>query len=344
MLCTKHLVCLLTLFFTCTLISSVASAQFIVHVDGDSGLAFPNPPDPGDSWDNAYKFPQDALTRAQEILGQNPPGTTVQLWVAATDENNPYLPDQGDGHMPGDRTATFNLINNVELYGGFFGNETALSQRNPEANETVLSGDINPLQPVDPPPACADPDPGAGNCFTPTPGIPGCTDPACCEEVCAFAAYCCDIDIGWDTNCTNLANGLCAMNAYHVVSAGSPVGPGVDETARLDGFTITGGHANGAGNDGLGGGMLAQLSQPVLIRCKFQGNVASKGGAVYNQADCALFCDVGLQLINCSFIDNLATSIPTGGGAIFNHSANRSLLVNCLFVGIFGTVTYLHPC
>ncbi|MCH8151442.1 MAG: hypothetical protein IH830_03600 [Planctomycetes bacterium] len=293
------------------------------------------PGDPGATWQNAYIHLQDALAFASDPLN----GIT-QVWVAA----GTYHPDECDACGLGgsdDRTATFNLINNVGIYGGFLGNafpgggETELSQRDPEANETILSGDINPLQPVDPPPACADPDPGAGNCFTPTPGIPGCTDPACCEVVCAFPGggfqYCCDIQ--WDTFCTDIANGLCSTKAYHVVNAGAAAGPGVDETSRLDGFTITSGHANGGANESRGGGMLAQLSQPVLIRCKFQGNLASEGGAVYNQGDCMGCPGVGLRMINCSFIDNSATG--DGGGAIFNHSANRSLLVNCLFVDNF---------
>ncbi len=38
---------------------------------------------------------------------------------------------------------TFTLSDGVELYGGFLGTETALDQRNPEDNPTVLSGDIN---------------------------------------------------------------------------------------------------------------------------------------------------------------------------------------------------------
>ncbi|MFQ3684770.1 MAG: cadherin, partial [Roseiflexus sp.] len=47
------------------------------------------------------------------------------------------------------RTASFALKNGVAIYGGFAGTETALSQRNPSVNVTVLSGDIDNNDAVD---------------------------------------------------------------------------------------------------------------------------------------------------------------------------------------------------
>ena len=132
--------------FCCALaFAAPLPAQTILRVDGDQGSATGD----GSDWGPlAFKFLQDAL---DEAAISEPP---VQLWVAATDPSNPYLPDRDaanpDGSCdpdPCDRNATFNLINNVELYGGFFGDETVLSQRNPEANETVLSGAITDLVP-----------------------------------------------------------------------------------------------------------------------------------------------------------------------------------------------------
>ncbi|TVR77992.1 MAG: DUF1565 domain-containing protein, partial [Saprospirales bacterium] len=126
-----------------------------------------NPGD-GSSWACALEDLQDALDIAQ-------PGDSI--WVAT----GVYFPT----FNPSDREASFFLLNDVAIYGGFAGTETELSQRNIELNETILSGDIN----------------GSG-----------------------------DHD----------------GNSYSVVN-----GSGVDQTALLDGFTITMGNADGSvGGDG----------------------------------------------------------------------------------------------
>ena len=64
-----------------------------------------------------------------------------EIWVAA----GTYKPD-ASSLVPagnGDRMATFQLINGVAVYGGFAGRETSLGERDWQANETILSGDLN---------------------------------------------------------------------------------------------------------------------------------------------------------------------------------------------------------
>lgn len=78
----------------------------------------------GTSWENAYTDLQLALSDAAH---------GDQIWVA----KGIYLPTSTQ-----DRTISFNLPQGVKLYGGFSGTETALEQRNPNLNPTVLSGDI----------------------------------------------------------------------------------------------------------------------------------------------------------------------------------------------------------
>jgi parallel beta-helix repeat protein len=77
----------------------------------------------GSSWADAYKSLQPALTAA---------GSGDEIWVAA----GTYLPAVSD------RNASFALKNGVGIYGGFLGNETLRSQRDPLAHLTILSGDI----------------------------------------------------------------------------------------------------------------------------------------------------------------------------------------------------------
>lgn len=79
------------------------------------------------------------------------------------------------------------------------------------------------------------------------------------------------------TNVTTLSGGGLS---YHVVYAGA----GVTTSAVLDGFTVTGGNANGltVGNqEDIGGGMLNKNSSPTVSNCTFRNNRAiSSGGAM----------------------------------------------------------------
>ena len=59
-------------------------------------------------------------------------------------------------------------------------------------------------------------------------------------------------------------------NSYHVVTSS-----GLDNTAVLDGLTITGGKADGGGwNDENGAGMYNEYSNPTIINCTFSDNSA----------------------------------------------------------------------
>ncbi len=85
----------------------------------------------GSSWPDAYASLQDGLAAAAPLGGE--------IWVAA----GRYTPDVGLAQTRGDRSATFNMVSGVALYGGFVGGETERSQRNPSAGSTILSGDLS---------------------------------------------------------------------------------------------------------------------------------------------------------------------------------------------------------
>jgi predicted outer membrane repeat protein len=111
-------------------------------------------------------------------------------------------------------------------------------------------------------------------------------------------------------------------NSYHVVT-----GSGTDETAVLEGFTITAGYANGFGNpNDSGGGMYSTSGSPTVINCTFSKNAAGYAGGMANRDYCSP------TVINCTFVGNSAHS---GGVGMFDwHSA--STLINCSFSGNFG--------
>ncbi|MEZ5465530.1 MAG: choice-of-anchor Q domain-containing protein [Lysobacteraceae bacterium] len=91
-------------------------------VDDDApGIA----PGDGESWASAYHDLQDALADT----------TCAEIWVAA----GFYTPTSGT-----DRTISFHIDRDLQLYGGFAGSEASLAERvlNP-ASPSILSGDID---------------------------------------------------------------------------------------------------------------------------------------------------------------------------------------------------------
>lgn len=87
----------------------------------------------GTSWTDAYVDLQAGLAAAAALT--SPP--TIEVWVAA----GTYLPSAE--REPGDpRSVAFSPAAGVNMYGGFSGTETRRDQRDPEVNETILSGDL----------------------------------------------------------------------------------------------------------------------------------------------------------------------------------------------------------
>ena len=102
----------------------------IIYVDDDAP-----PGGDGFSWATAYTFLQDALTEAKTV------GTPVEIRIA----QGVYRPDRSSASPggTGDRLATFPLLDNVAMRGGFAG----VAAPDPNARdivlyETVLSADL----------------------------------------------------------------------------------------------------------------------------------------------------------------------------------------------------------
>jgi predicted outer membrane repeat protein len=113
-----------------------------------------------------------------------------------------------------------------------------------------------------------------------------------------------------------------AENSWHVLTAPK----GVDETAVLDGFTITAGNATGGGYppyERNGGGIdIYYDSNPTVRNCTFIGNSADNDGGGVN----------GDALTNCKFIGNAAVY---GGGAFSRGTLPGGRLTDCEFIGNF---------
>ncbi|MCP4607607.1 MAG: hypothetical protein GY845_02670 [Planctomycetes bacterium] len=212
----------------------------------------------GSSWTDAYNYLQDALADA------NTSEKPVEILIA----QGIYKPDQGAATNLGDRSATFQLINGVVMYGGYPGIEDLNSDtRNIELYETILSGDLE------------------GN----------------------------DTDVNSPEDL--IYNPARADNSYQVVT-----GSDTDETAVLDGLTISGGNAYIYTNRN-GAGMVIEYGSPWISYCTFINNSAQYfGGGIYNYYSSP-------KIVNCNFIQN---SAQDKGGGIYNYRSSP-LLTNCTF-------------
>ncbi len=113
-----------------------------------------------------------------------------------------------------------------------------------------------------------------------------------------------------------------ATGFFHVVQCVNDEGP----DTVLDGFTITGGNANGVGPNARGGGMFNGGS-PTVYNCTFTANSAIEGGGMIN------FAVAGTPssrptIIGCTFEGNMA---GVGGGMV-NLNSNPTV-TNCTFRG-----------
>ena len=99
---------------TVTTVTEVSSNVLYVNVlNNESG--------DGLSWDTAYLTLQEALAVAE---------SGNDIWIAA------------GTYYPADEDSYFQMIDDVDVYGGFAGTETSFDQRNWETNVTILSGDL----------------------------------------------------------------------------------------------------------------------------------------------------------------------------------------------------------
>ena len=136
-------------------------------------------------------------------------------------------------------------------------------------------------------------------------------------------------------------------NSYHVVNCS-----GTHGSTIIDGFTFTGGNANGANTDSIGGGMYIPDSSPSVRNCIFLGNSAQLGGGVYsnegeptlnnctftgNSADygAGIFNETSSPILNnCDFISNEAklagNQVRSAGGGVYNNSSSPAF-TDCRF-------------
>ncbi|MGB2863197.1 MAG: hypothetical protein WBC05_07705 [Sedimentisphaerales bacterium] len=288
------------LFLIPAVLCSLAYSK-VIYVDDDAVGA-----NDGSSWVDAYVYLQDALADA------NSAEKPVEIRVA----QGIYIPDQGANQTPGDREATFQLLNETIIKGGYAGfGEPDPNDRDVDVYETILSGDL------------------AGNDISWNELL----------EIRDLRNY------NFNTSTFDEPNR--EDNIYHVV-----IGSGTDVTAVLNGFTITGGCAagfeysgggmyNNAGSQTIvdctftrnlayysGGGIYCKNnSDPTLTNCIVSKNWALYGGGMDNE-------DSNPLLTNCTFTENFSEvhsgaiveiGYSTCGG--MHNSYSNPTLTDCTF-------------
>ena len=124
-------------------------------------------------------------------------------------------------------------------------------------------------------------------------------------------------DVEVNDPCDLLTEPTRVENSYHVIT-----GSGTDETAILDGFTITAGNANGSSPDDCGGGMYSDYGSPMVTNCIFAENsVILSGGGVYINAG-------SLTIADSLFNNNSSSNY---GGGLRCIEANDVTVTNCRF-------------
>lgn len=256
--------------------------------------------DDGSSWEDAYVYLQDALADADA------PTEPVEICVA----QGTYKPDQmseatrarlWQGRST--REYAFMLKNSLTIKGGYPGvGARHRDERSVDTYESILSGDL------------------AGNDVAP-------------EDASDTGSRLTGEDLQWQMLFDYTSHPSRAENSLTVVRV-----VGTDGTAVLDGFTITGGHANvpgelaGPENHVGGAGMVCDRASPTVLRCTFARNTTYRvliGDAA--GAGIASF-DSRPMLEDCRFVENVAfgdLSVSRGGAMYSERSYPR--LTDCVF-------------
>ncbi len=212
------------------------------------------------------------------------------------------------------REATFAIRPNVYIYGGFAGTETALNQRNPAVNVTILSGEINYNGSL------------AGNSYHVVTGASG-ADSALLDGFTVTGGND-DKLYGhgggmYNSNCTNLQVNNCTFSGNYGRSGGGMYN-------YYSNTTVT--YCTFSGNESWfeGGGMFSdQCSSLTVTGCTFSGNRANQGGGMFNINSNSI-------ITNCTFSGNSAHNDnnlgANWGGGLSNVSGTHTA-TNCTFWG-----------
>jgi hypothetical protein len=254
----------------------------------------------GTDWADAFTNLQTALIAAQadSPTAANP----IVIEVA----QGTYYPTSGP-----DRTATFQLEDNVSVEGGFAGAADPTAAQNVSAYSTILSGDIGVLGD------------DSDNSYHVVTGSG--TDATAGLDGVAITGGNANSDItsGIDAGgggMLNLSGNPTINNCIFTANSADYIGIGGGALYNYNSSpTLT----NCDFSDNFSAAISNSYSSPTIANCTFTGNTAGIGGAIDNM-------NSSPSLTNCTFANNVGYF---GGGAMFNINSSNPTLINCSFIG-----------
>jgi hypothetical protein len=239
----------------------------------------------GLDWTNAMPNLQSALALTDRCSTPR----ISEVWVA----QGSYAPDSGGTAVPNDRRATFMLRDNLQVYGGFAGDEARRSQRDPSSHLTILSGDID------------------GNDSQ----QPIVTDPNA-SSITGIRSNSYHVVTADGATSKTILDGFTITAGYaenHSNSDERGAGMLITNNAapRLENLTLQGNVAE------FGAGIHSHASQPTLINVTIANNTAGSTGGGMDIVDSST-----PELTNVAIIGNAAK----GGGGLFIRDSTPSLI------------------
>ena len=120
----------------------------------------------------------------------------------------------------------------------------------------------------------------------------------------------------------NTSSNNSPLLAYHTVTA-----DGVDETAILDGFVVTGGNADGTGVDSTGGALKIINANLTVLNCWISGSATNGGAGAYIGAGS------NPTFEDCTFRFSNAVAFDSTGGALLVDGSSSATVSRCKFDG-----------
>ncbi|MEE8153373.1 MAG: right-handed parallel beta-helix repeat-containing protein [Phycisphaerales bacterium] len=283
-------------------VSGQSADWFVDGATGDDDL------NSGTLWSAPFETLQKALDEAS--AGLSPP---YVIFVAA----GTYHPDEGPTQTPDDRSAAYDMIEDVAVYGGFL-NGDDFGDRDPIANETILSGELD------------DPGDNTDNSFhvvtfSTLTGNPALLDGFTVRDGFADGT----IAIGGGVFVVNTDDALIRNCVFeeNIASTGGGVGVQISTGDMVEVRNCLFEQNEAAEGGGIGSD--SDLDTDVnVINCEF---LANEG---YNRGGGAYCIDARMTFINATFTLNfvaLTGADKHGGGAFFTSGAD-AVFINSLFV------------